>query len=149
MTFSAATCFPKPEWANTALAHVLLSNRQQVLPLHSRNHPPALKCSRCLGCNRGDVIVQMQVTRSPGTCWHSPVPHATFGVIVVEKVPQVDPLHFQTCLKDSRWENKRKSAYSTWITNRKETIFRQLRAPTCFVVISKTQIMIGWKKPLH
>ena len=32
----------------------------------------------------------------------SPGPHATFGVIVVVKVPQVEPVHFQSCLEDPR-----------------------------------------------
>lgn len=67
---------------------------------------PALKCSGHRGCNHGDVMVQQQVTRSPMAGGHPPVPHATFGVIVVEEVPQVDPLHFQSCLEDPATENR-------------------------------------------
>ena len=34
------------------------------------------------------------------------LPHATFGVKVVEEVPQVDPIHFQSGIKDPRAENR-------------------------------------------
>lgn len=36
-----------------------------------------------------------------------PVPHAAFGVIMVEEVPQVNPFHLQTCLKDPAAERRR------------------------------------------
>lgn len=43
---------------------------------------------------------QQQVAWSRVSGRHQPVPHATFGVIVVKEVPQVDPLHLQASLKD-------------------------------------------------
>lgn len=57
------------------------------------------------------VIVQRQVTGSLLSWRHPPVPHATFGVIVVEEVPQVDPLHLKPCLKDPRGQDRRAFFY--------------------------------------
>lgn len=42
---------------------------------------------------------------------HPPVPHSTFGVIVVKEVPQVDPLHLEACLKDPGAENRGELVY--------------------------------------
>ena len=80
---------------------------QQVLLTQNRSHAPVLKCSGSHGCNHGDVMVQQQVTKSPVASWHPPVPHATFRVIVVEKVPQIDPLYFQSSLEDPGEENRK------------------------------------------
>ena len=49
------------------------------------------------------VMVRPQATLSR----HLRHPHATFGVIVVVKVPQVDPLHIQSPLEDPGAEKRR------------------------------------------
>lgn len=55
---------------------------------------------------------------------HPPVPHSTFGVIVVKEVPQVDPLHLEACLKDPGAENRGEFLYLFVLMGSAKWVFR-------------------------
>lgn len=70
----------------------VISGRQQLLPIMQEESRWRHKVQWWLWWS----------PRSPSSVpgHHQLVPHATFGVIMVEEVPQVDPLHLQASLQD-------------------------------------------------
>lgn len=53
----------------------------------------------------GELASLSHSWQQPADRIHSVVPHATFGMIKVEKVPHVQPLDLQTSLNDPGTEN--------------------------------------------